>query len=110
MSAILELKDVTKQFGGLTAVDDVSLQVQEGDMVIEIKNSSVNKGTAAASWLKKQSYDFFFAAGDDWTDEDTFKAMPDQAYTIKVGVSSSAAKYRVESYNDIRQVLTELTS
>ncbi len=104
----LRSRELTSHLKYISAERD--LQVQEGDMVIEIKNSSVNKGTAAASWLKKQSYDFFFAAGDDWTDEDTFKAMPDQAYTIKVGVSSSAAKYRVESYKDIRQVLTDLTS
>ncbi|WP_462251834.1 bifunctional alpha,alpha-trehalose-phosphate synthase (UDP-forming)/trehalose-phosphatase [Ekhidna sp.] len=104
----LRSRELTSHLKYISAERD--LQVQEGDMVIEIKNSSVNKGTAAASWLKKQSYDFFFAAGDDWTDEDTFKAMPDKAYTIKVGVSSSAAKYRVESYKDIRQVLTEVTS
>ena len=85
------------------------LQVQEGDMVIEIKNSNVNKGIAAASWLKKKDYDFYFACGDDWTDEDTFKAMPDSAFTVKVGSSSSAAKYRVEDFKDIRRLLSQLT-
>lgn len=84
------------------------LQVQEGDMVIEIKNSNVNKGIAAASWLKKKDYDFYFACGDDWTDEDTFKAMPDNAFTVKVGSSSSAAKYRVENFLDIRSLLQQL--
>ena len=77
-------------------------------MVIEIKNSLVNKGVAAASWLKKNPYDFYFAVGDDWTDEDTFKGIPEEAFTIKVGSSSSAAKYRVESYKDVRVLLTEL--
>lgn len=84
------------------------IQIQEGDMVIEVKNSSVNKGVAAAHWLKGKGYDFYLACGDDWTDEDTFKAMPKEAYTIKVGSASSAAKYRVQSYKDIREILGEL--
>ena len=103
----LRSRELTSHLKYLSSERD--LQVQEGDMVIEIKNSSVNKGTAASSWLKKGTYDFFFAAGDDWTDEDTFKAMPAEAYTIKVGASSSAGKYRVESYKDIRKILTVLT-
>lgn len=103
----LRSRELTSHLKYISAEKD--LQVQEGDMVIEIKNSSVNKGTAAASWLKEQSYDFYFSAGDDWTDEDTFKAMPDEAYTIKVGASSSAAKYRVKSFKDIREILTQLT-
>ncbi|MEO9871991.1 bifunctional alpha,alpha-trehalose-phosphate synthase (UDP-forming)/trehalose-phosphatase [Ekhidna sp.] len=103
----LRSRELTSHLKYLSAERD--LQVQEGDMVIEIKNSSVNKGTAAASWLKRQPYDFFFAAGDDWTDEDTFKAMPDQAHTIKVGSSSSTAKYRVESFRDVRKILIDLT-
>ncbi|MEO9483671.1 MAG: bifunctional alpha,alpha-trehalose-phosphate synthase (UDP-forming)/trehalose-phosphatase [Ekhidna sp.] len=104
----LRSRELTSHLKYISAERD--LQVQEGDMVIEIKNSSVNKGTAASSWLKKQAYDFFFAAGDDWTDEDTFKAMPTEAYTIKVGASSSAGKYRVESYRDVRKVLAALTN
>ena len=89
---------------------DKDLQVQEGDMVIEIKNARVNKGVAAASWLKKNDYDFSFACGDDWTDEDTFKAMPEDAFTVKVGSSSSAAKYRVENFKDIRKLLLSLAN
>ena len=31
--AILELKDVTKKFGGLTAVDGVNLKVEENQII-----------------------------------------------------------------------------
>jgi len=77
-------------------------------MVIEVKNSQVNKGVAAAKWLKRDSYDFCMSCGDDWTDEDTFKAMPNEAFTIKVGSASSAAKYRVENNSQIREILKSL--
>lgn len=102
----LRSRELTSHLKYITS--ERELQVQEGDMVIEIKNSLVNKGVAAASWLKKNPYDFYFAVGDDWTDEDTFKGIPEEAFTIKVGSSSSAAKYRVESYKDVRVLLTEL--
>jgi len=89
---------------------DKELQVLEGDMVVEIKNSQVNKGKAATKWLQSNSGDFLMACGDDWTDEDTFKSMPAEAHTVKVGGLSSAAKYRVENYKDIRKLLQQLIS
>jgi trehalose 6-phosphate synthase/phosphatase len=85
-----------------------NLSVIEGDKVVEIKNSEVNKGYAAEKWLVKNKYDFVFAVGDDWTDEDTFIAMPEDAITIKVGQISSVAKYRIESFKLVRKFLKNL--
>jgi trehalose 6-phosphate synthase/phosphatase len=85
-----------------------NLQVLEGDMVVEIKNSEINKGKAATLLLDSYTPDFIMACGDDWTDEDTFLAMPDSAYTIKVGGTASAANYRVSSVDEIRGLLTLL--
>jgi trehalose 6-phosphate synthase/phosphatase len=48
------------------------------------------------------------AFGDDWTDEDTFKAMPEEAFTVKVGNTSSAAKYNVPAVKEVRSFLTVL--
>ena len=87
---------------------DRHLQVLEGDMVVEIKNFEVNKGGATRKWLKKYPADFHFAVGDDWTDEDTFGALPESAYTIKVGVQSSKARFNVESVEDVRALLGKL--
>ena len=85
-----------------------NLQVLEGDKVVEIKNSQVNKGNAAAKLLSKYDADFIMALGDDWTDEDTFMAMPDNSVTVKVGNSASAAKYNVPSYLEVRKLLKAL--
>lgn len=85
-----------------------NLQVLEGDMVVEIKSSEINKGRAATNWLKRFNPDFVMAIGDDWTDEDTFKAMPEGAYSIKVGSSQSAAKFSVTSVEEVRALLTEI--
>jgi len=85
-----------------------NLQVLEGDMVVEVKNADVNKGRAAQKWLKTFKPDFALALGDDWTDEDTFKAMPENAITIKVGNTSSAAKYNVSTFKEVRGFLKSL--
>ncbi len=87
---------------------DKNIKVLEGNKVVEIKNSEIDKGRAAAVWVNKYPADFVMACGDDWTDEDTFKAVPDSAYSIKVGSTSSAARYRVPDYLEIRDILKSL--
>lgn len=88
--------------------NDKNLKVLEGNKVVEIKNSEVDKGKAAKDWLRKYKSDFIMACGDDWTDEDTFKVMPPESYTIKVGSTSSAAKFRVTDFEEIRSILETL--
>lgn len=86
---------------------DQGLQILPGNKVIEVKNIEINKGKTVFALMQKQQYDFAMAIGDDFTDEDTFKAMPENAVTIKVGNNSSAAKYFV---NDVKEVRTLLES
>lgn len=88
---------------------NMNLQVLEGNKVVEIKNIEVNKGKAASRWVQNYKPDFIMALGDDWTDEDTFKALPNDAYTIKVGDIHSVANYSVEDFKDVRRLLSELT-
>lgn len=78
---------------------NMNLQVLEGNRVLEIKNSNINKGKAAMHWLSRE-YGFILAAGDDWTDEEMFRVMPESSYTIKVGHSTSLARYNIESCSE----------
>ncbi|MFC5270207.1 bifunctional alpha,alpha-trehalose-phosphate synthase (UDP-forming)/trehalose-phosphatase [Adhaeribacter terreus] len=87
---------------------NINLQVMEGNMVLEIKNTEVNKGAAATRWLEKYPADFVMAIGDDRTDEDTFRAMPDNAFTIKVGNTRSSARYYLDSVKDVRMLIQEI--
>ena len=98
-----ELKDELK---GL--VTNLNLEIMDGDKVIEIKNSGINKGRAANIKIGETNYDFILAIGDDWTDEYTFDALPDEAYTIKVGTKTTKASYYVEGVQDVRSILKEL--
>jgi trehalose 6-phosphate synthase/phosphatase len=90
-------------------VSDEHLQVLEGNRVVEIKNNQVNKGVAATRWTEEYPNDFIMAIGDDWTDEDTFKALPDSAYTLKVGGGISSAKYGITDHYQVRELLKALT-
>lgn len=75
---------------------NLQLNVLEGKKVVEVKNSDVNKGTAILEWIKEED-DFILAAGDDWTDEDMFRIMPERAFSIKIGFFPSFAKYNLLS-------------
>ncbi|MBL3655983.1 bifunctional alpha,alpha-trehalose-phosphate synthase (UDP-forming)/trehalose-phosphatase [Fulvivirga sediminis] len=86
---------------------NMNLEVLEGNKVVEIKNLEINKGKATSRWADtKNKNNFVFAVGDDWTDEDTFKAMPKHACTIKVGDLRSAAKYSVKDHFAVRELLS----
>ncbi len=102
----LRAQEITADLKYLAA--DLGLQVLQGDKVVEVKNISVNKGTAAKRWLEKTDADFIMAIGDDHTDEDTFKAMPADAITIKVGSNVSEATYYLRSYIEVRALLREI--
>jgi trehalose 6-phosphate synthase/phosphatase len=75
---------------------------------MEIRYASITKGTATAHWITQHDYDFIIAFGDDVTDEDTFKALPDDAYTIKVRIESTSARYQVESVREVHRFLNKL--
>ncbi|MFD2999554.1 bifunctional alpha,alpha-trehalose-phosphate synthase (UDP-forming)/trehalose-phosphatase [Pontibacter toksunensis] len=85
-----------------------NLQVLDGQMAVEIKAQEINKGKASSYWLSKFPHKFVLAVGDDWGDEDIFKAMPREAYTVKVGNSYSVAKYHVDTCEEARQTLDRL--
>ncbi|AIY14959.1 bifunctional alpha,alpha-trehalose-phosphate synthase (UDP-forming)/trehalose-phosphatase [Cellulophaga baltica] len=87
----------------LIANDDLS--VLNGNKVMEIKSSNVNKGRAAMRMYGKNDYDFVFAIGDDWTDEFMFQELPKTAVTVKVGLQKTSAKYYVDGIKDVRKLL-----
>jgi len=82
-----------------------NLQILEGNKVVEIKNAEVSKGRAVRKWLEMLGGDFIMAVGDDWTDEDMFKSLPDEAFTIKVGFGTTYARYRVKDFRGVRKLL-----
>lgn len=92
------LKAVIRSYG---------LGIFSGNNILEIKPLDTHKGTVINRWLRHK-YDFIMAIGDDYTDEDMFKALPPEAYTIKVGPGTSAARFRLASVDETVNLLGHL--
>lgn len=87
---------------------DHGLEVRSGNKILEVKPRGVNKGVAALG-LMQEAPDFILCIGDDYTDEDMFKALPTTSYTIKVGRGSTDARFRVHSVDEVVALLKQLT-
>jgi trehalose 6-phosphate synthase/phosphatase len=80
---------------------NTSLQVVDGNKVLEVRMAGVDKGAAALHMLENIQPDFTLCIGDDVTDEDMFKALRGRAYTIKIGRANTAAQYTILSQRDV---------
>lgn len=89
-------------------VRNTPLQVIDGNKVIEIRISGVDKGSVAKQFLESGTYDFIMAVGDDKTDEDMFKALAEKAITIKIGTGQTAAQYNLTAQQEVIHLLNQL--
>jgi len=103
---INELKD------DLTEIlkSEPKLHVLEGDKVLEIKSIVYDKGTIASILINRDRYDFILALGDDNTDEDLFKAVPEYGFTVKVGCKPTNARYNLRNQSQIYDILSVFAS
>lgn len=105
LNRAIELKDELTSL-----VANLNLEILEGNKVIEIKNRGINKGRAAQKLLQMNPADKIIAIGDDWTDEFLFSSIPPGAITIKVGMANTLACYKVENYEEVRDLLRRFTN
>lgn len=106
---LLALRLVEIREALLSMTQTMTLEIQEGNKVLEVKDSRVAKGFGASLLLQNIQPDFLLAVGDDLTDESLFAALPQNAYTIKVGNGQSCARFRLNSWQDTRRLLRILT-
>lgn len=85
-----------------------SLQILNGNKVVEIKPNEYSKGTEVQRQLSLHHYDFVLTIGDDITDESMFKATPKDGISIKVGGVSDVARYCIELQSQVVPFLTQL--
>ncbi len=82
--------------------------VFDGHKIIEVKPKRMNKGVIVADLLAKNSWDFILAIGDDYTDEDMFRALPSDAYSINVGEQTTNARFQISSVDDVLELIRSL--
>jgi len=82
--------------------------IYNGAKIIEIKPRSVQKGAVAEDLTAMHAADFILCIGDDYTDEDMFRALPEEAYTIKIGLGDTRARFQMTSVTNVLQLLRKL--
>jgi trehalose 6-phosphate synthase/phosphatase len=103
MDAARELTDVLTN---MTA--NLDIQVLPGHKVVEVKSIGASKAEFYSRYLSKKPWDFILAIGDDATDEALFRALPQGAATVRVGLAASTAVYNLQSPADVAYVLKKL--
>jgi trehalose 6-phosphate synthase/phosphatase len=101
-----ELIDALKEH-----LSGTNLQVFRGNKVVEVKPVDIHKGKGVSHYLENNPHwDFIIGMGDDYTDEDIFAALPEQAWGIRVGYEPfTKARYYVETPADARKLLLQLS-
>ncbi len=85
-----------------------NLEILQGNKVVEIKSPKYTKGSEVNRLLQHETYDFIMALGDDTTDDDMFRALPQEAITIKIGTASEYARYNILKQTDTLPFLLQL--
>jgi trehalose 6-phosphate synthase/phosphatase len=102
--AMQRAQALADELGQFTA--NMDLVVLPGHRTLEVRDSAVSKAQAALEFLDGQ--EFVMAVGDDTTDEDLFRALPPAAYTIRVGLVNTSARFNVAGYGDVTGLLSRL--
>lgn len=87
-------------------VAGTDLAVLRGRKVVEVRFAWATKGEVAA-WLRAslEPGALELAVGDDRTDEELFRALGDEAMTIRVGPGPTRAAYRLGGPADVLELL-----
>ncbi len=88
--------------------DQVGVHVLEGKHVVELAVVAADKGTAMRALGTEVGADALVYLGDDRTDEDVFAVLSKDDVGVKVGDGATVAAFRVDSPEDVRDVLAEL--
>ncbi len=91
-------------------IQNTTLQVIDGNKVVEVRIAGFDKGATALRIVNEMDPDFVLCMGDDTTDEDMFKALEGEAYTIKINNGASAAQYTILSQTQVLPMLNKLIS
>ncbi len=91
-------------------ITNTSLQIIDGNKVLEVRQSGIDKGMSALKLLNHLSPDFTLCIGDDTTDEDMFTALRDHGITIKIGNGNTAAHFNLLNQADVIPLLERITN
>jgi len=86
------------------------LQILMGKKALEIRCAGISKEVGGMHFIVEKKPDFILSVGDDVTDEDLFRALPETVYSVKVGVEKSSARYYLPGFAEVNKLLEEFSS
>ena len=87
---------------------NLPVKIQKGTQkIVEVSSHDINKGMALLDVISASKYDTILCVGDDVTDESMFNVGVDGLCSIKIGKSNTAARYRLDSPKQLRQLLSD---
>jgi trehalose 6-phosphate synthase/phosphatase len=85
------------------------VEVLRGSKIVELRQQGVHKGLIVQSVMETAPPGALVVAiGDDATDEDMFRHLPERGIGIHVGVQSSGASYSVPNHQSVRALLQDI--
>lgn len=90
-------------------IKNSDIGIYDGNKIVEIKLKNITKGHAVQSIVEANPADFILCIGDDYTDEDMFRSLSEETYTINVGSGETLAKYQLPDVKNVLEFLTSLT-
>ena len=88
---------------------DQPFNVLDGRKVVEVRLHGISKAIVAERVMADVSPETSIVAiGDDRTDEELFRALPESSMTVAVGDQPSSARYRLADYRAVRRMLRVL--
>ena len=97
-------KELANYLLQLSARGDV--RILFGNKVVEAMCSGIGKDLAVMQFVEREDYGVILAMGDDVTDEDMFRVLPDKAFTVKIGGDATQARFRVPKQSDALRILS----
>ncbi len=70
----------------------------------------IHKGEIAKYLEVEYPSEFVFCAGDDYTDEHMFEALPKTAHTVKVGFGSTHAAHQVGRLERVLGIIEKMST
>jgi trehalose 6-phosphate synthase/phosphatase len=98
---------LTEELSALTA--NHPIKVRHGKKMVEVTAAENNKGAAIGRVLDQNDhYELALCAGDDLTDESMFELSLPRLLTVKIGIGSTQARFRISDPAAFRQFLQEM--
>ncbi len=104
--AAVRMQELRGALASLT--ENIDVGIFEGNKILEIRRYGISKARAAQLLIETEPWDLLLALGDDYTDEEMFAAVPENAYSIKVGPGVSKARFNIDAVQDVRSLLKRL--